>query len=84
MNNSLGNQFSKFLSDEDFYAANEIIKQARALNYPSGLINSWETSLANLEPGIRHPLDSVQEPNQGDENLSLQLDQNLISTFVQL
>ena len=62
MNNSLGNQFSKFLSDEDFYAANEIIKQARALNYPSGLINSWETSLANLEPGIRHPLDSVQEP----------------------
>ena len=81
MNNSLAKQFSKFLSDRDFYAANEIIKKARALDYPYGLINSWETSLANLEPGIRHPLDSVQEPDQGDQNLCLQLDQNLKETF---
>ena len=81
MNNSLAKQFSKFLSDRDFYAANEIIKKSRALDYPYGLINSWEPSLANLEPGIRHPLDSVQEPDQGDQNPCLQLDQNLKETF---
>ena len=26
----------------------------------------WENAHDKLEPGIRHPLDSVQEPNQGE------------------
>ena len=62
MNNSLAKQFSKFVSSGDFYSANQIIKQARSLDYPYVLINSWETTLDKLEPGVRHPLDSVEAP----------------------
>jgi len=81
MENSLGKQFSAFISSGDLFAANQIIKQARSLNYPYGLINSWEASLASLEPGLRHPLDSVQEINQGNENLCFKLDQDLKKAF---
>ena len=81
MNNSLGNQFSKFLSSGDFYSANQIIKKARSLNYPYGLINSWENSLSRLEPGLRHPLDSATETAQNFQHRSFQLNENLKEVF---
>ena len=82
MNNSLGKQFSEFLSSGDFHSANQVIKQARILNYPYVLINSWENSLDKLEPGLRHPLDTVQEPNTAnDDSLDTQLDPSLREIF---
>ena len=82
MNNSLGKQFSEFLSSGDFHSANQVIKQARILNYPYVLINSWENSLDKLEPGLRHPLDSVQEPSTDNgDNLGTQLDPSLREIF---
>ena len=81
MNNSLGKQFSEFLFSKDFDAANQIIKKARSLDYPHSLINSWENALAKLEPGFRHPLDSLVKPNQGNHNIHLKFDQKLKQEF---
>ncbi|MDC3185878.1 glycosyltransferase, partial [bacterium] len=81
MNNSLCKQFSEFLSSENFDAANQIIKQARSLKYPHVLINFWENSLAYLESGARHPLDSTTEPNQDTNNLCVQLNKDLKEEF---
>ena len=81
MNHSLGKQFSQFLSSGDFHAANQIIKQARSLSYPHVLINSWENSLDKLEPGFRHPLDSVEEPTLNEYSLVFQLDPALREVF---
>ena len=69
MNNPLGKQFSEFLASEDFDAANQIIKKAKSLNYPHVLINFWEDSLAKIERGVRHPLDSVADPKQDSNEL---------------
>ena len=81
MNNSLGKQFSEFLSNEDFDAANQIIKKARSLEYPHSLINSWENDLSKSEPGFRHPLDSLLEPGQGNNDIQLKPDKTLKQEF---
>ena len=81
MNNPLAKQFSKFFSSGDFYAANQIIEQARTLNYPDVLISSWANRLATSCPGIFHPLDAVSIPNQDSYKPILQLDPNLRVIF---
>lgn len=81
MNNSLGKQFSLHLSTGDFTAAIQVIKKARLLKYPNALINYWENSLIRLEPGLRHPLDSAEEPNKDNHSLSLKLGPNLKKEF---
>ena len=81
MNNSLGKQFSDFLSSEDFDAANQIIKKAKILNYPHVLINFWENSLAKIESGARHPLDSATDPKQDNDNLYVKLNKNAKEEF---
>ena len=81
MNNSLGKQFSEFLSSEDFVAANQIIKKAKSLNYPHVLINFWEDSLAKIERGVRHPLDSAVDPKQDSNELYVKLNKNAKEEF---
>ena len=81
MNNSLGKQFSEFLSSEDFDAANQIIKKAKSLNYPHVLINFWEDSLAKIERGVRHPLDSAVDPKQDSNELYVKLNKNAKEEF---
>ena len=81
MNNSLGKQFSEFLSSEDFDAANQIIKKAKSLDYPHALINFWENSLAKIEPGARHPLDSAVDPKQDNNELYVKLNKNAKEEF---
>ena len=81
MNNSLGKQFSEFLSSEDFDAANQIIKKAKSLNYPHALIDFWENSLAKIEPGARHPLDSAVDPKQDNNKLYVKLNKNAKEEF---
>ena len=61
MNNSLGNQFNKFIAAGDFHAANQIIKDACQQDYPSSLINSWNNILLKLDQGVPHPLDSIDD-----------------------
>ena len=77
MDNSLAKQFSEFFDSGDFHAANQIIKQARSLSYPSGLISSWENLLATSNSGFSHPLDAVATPNTVTYAPSQQLDPEL-------
>ena len=77
MTDSLGKQFSDHLTSGNFDAANQVIKQARSLNYPKTLINFWNYSLAKLEPGFRHPLESAQESKIDNLRLGFQLGHNL-------
>ena len=69
MDNSLAKQFSHFLSSGDYRSANQIVKQARALNYPVGLISSWENLLATTNSGFVHPLDAVASPESNVDSL---------------
>ena len=69
MDNSLAKQFSHFLSSGDYRSANQIVKQARALNYPVGLISSWENLLATKNSGFVHPLDAVASPESNVDSL---------------
>ena len=81
MNNPLAKQFSKFLASGDFYAANQIIEDARVLNYPDVLIKSWVNRLAMSCPSLLHPLDAVTSPNQDIYKPIQQLDPNLRGIF---
>lgn len=77
MTNPLGKQFSDHLASGNFNAANQVIKQARSLNYPKALINVWNHSLAKLEPGFQHPLESAQEAEINNLSMGFQLGPNL-------
>ena len=81
MDNSLAKQFSHFLSSGDYRSANEIVKQARTLNYPVGLISSWENLLAKTNPGFVHPLDAVSSPESIVDSPSQQLSADLRDVF---
>ena len=81
MDNSLAKQFSNLISSGDFHAANQIVQQARTLNYPVGLITSWENILATKNPGFVHPLDSVASPKTYDGSSCQELDDDLREAF---
>ena len=79
MDNSLAKQFSNFLPLV-ISTANQIVKQAH-LNYPPGLISSWENILATSNPGFVHPLDAVDSPNNNIDSPCQQLEPDLRVVF---
>ncbi|ABB33970.1 rhamnan synthesis F family protein [Synechococcus sp. CC9605] len=81
MDNSLAKQFSHFLSSGDYSSANQIVNQARNLNYPVGLISSWENLLAKTNPGFVHPLDAVVSQEYNVDNLCSELTPDLRAVF---